>query len=497
MTAVHHNFIGGRWKPAAKGSKAFENRNPATGELLGLYPESTRRDVDDAVAAARKAFASWRKTPVAKRGETLLRAMRLLEERKEEFSREMTREMGKVLAETRGDVQEAVDTAFYYAGEGRRLFGQTTTSELADKFAMSVRAPVGVCALVTPWNFPMAIPSWKIFPALLCGNTVVLKPAELTPESARNFVSTLEEAGVPEGVVNLVFGGGPRAAGQWLVEHPDVDLVSFTGSSETGSRVGEACGRSFKKCSLEMGGKNAQIVMDDADLPLALEGALWGAFGTAGQRCTATSRVIVHEKVYKKFSEAFVEQARALKVGDGLDEATQMGPVVGAEQLAKVRRYVALGRAKDKARLLCGGKVLDRGPYAEGFFHQPTVFAGEPGMRIAREEIFGPVVVLLKAKSFDDALAILNGTNYGLSGSVYTRDVNRVMRAVRDMETGITYINAPTIGAEVHLPFGGVKRTGNGHREAGTAALDIFTEWKAVYVDYSGKLQRAQIDTHE
>jgi aldehyde dehydrogenase (NAD+) len=491
-----HNFVDGRWRAGGRGSGAFENRNPATGELLGVYPESTPKDVDEAVAAARRAFESWRKTPVARRGEVLLKAMGVLKEKKEDFARAMTREMGKVLEEARGDVQEAVDTAFYYAGEGRRLFGHTTTSELPDKFAMSVRAPVGVCAMITPWNFPMAIPSWKILPALLCGNAVVLKPSSLTPESAWHFVKALEEAGVPAGLVNLVHGSG-AAVGRALAEHPGVDLVSFTGSSAVGSEVAQAAGRTFKKCSLEMGGKNAQIVMDDADLDLALEGAVWGAFGTTGQRCTATSRLIVHEKVHKNFVERLVAQTKALKVGYGLTPGVQVGPLVSAAQREKVQSYVKIGKTKDKARLLTGGDVMSKGEFAKGFFHAPTVFEGAPGMTIAREEIFGPVVTVMKVKSFEEAVDVLNGTDYGLSGSIYTRDVNRVMRAVRDMRTGITYVNAPTIGAEVHLPFGGVKRTGNGHREAGQAALDIFTEWKAVYIDYSGKLQRAQIDVKD
>ena len=492
------HFINGEWRMSLSNGhngKGFENRNPATGQLLSVYPEATREDVDAAVKAARKAFESWRKMAVAKRGQILLRAMRILEDRKEHFAQAMTREMGKVLNETRGDVQEAIDTAFYYAGEGRRLFGQTTTSELNDKFGMSVRAPVGVCALITPWNFPMAIPSWKIFPALLCGNTVILKPSQFTPDSSRHLVEALQEAGVPEGVVNLIYGSG-ASIGVWLTEHPGVDLVSFTGSSLVGSKVGAVCAQHYKKCSLEMGGKNAQIVMEDADLELALEGALWGAFGTTGQRCTATSRLIVHEDVFKRFSDELVARAEALRVGNGLDPEVQMGPIINETQLAKVHHYVQLGKNKDGATLLTGGQQLTRGEHAKGFFYSPTVFHGTPDMTIAREEIFGPVTVLMRVKSFEEAIQVLNDCDYGLSGSIYTRDVNRVMRAMRDMQTGITYVNAPTIGAEVHLPFGGVKHTGNGHREAGTQALDIFSEWKAVYVDYSGKLQKAQID-HE
>jgi acyl-CoA reductase-like NAD-dependent aldehyde dehydrogenase len=489
------NYIDGSWRETSRRSRLFENRDPATGQILSLYPESRRQDVDLAVEAAATAFSSWRLVPPAKRGEILLKTMRILESRKESLARAMTREMGKVLNETRGDVQEAIDTAFYFAGEGRRFFGQTTTSELADKFAMSVRMPVGVCALITPWNFPMAIPSWKLFPALLCGNTVILKPSSLTPDSAMHFVEALEEAGVPPGVVNLVYGEGKTVATR-LIQDPRVHLVSFTGSSAVGAHVGAQCAQTFKKCSLEMGGKNAQIVMDDADLDLALEGALWGAFGTTGQRCTATSRIIVHEKVFKTFSDSLVARVKKLRVGHGLDSETQVGPLVSQAQRERVHRYVQIGLQKDKARLLCGGRMLSEGPLAQGCFYAPTLFQGTPDMTIAKEEIFGPVAVLMKVRSFDEAIAVLNDSDYGLSGSIYTRDVNRVMRAIRDMQTGITYINAPTIGAEVHLPFGGVKHTGNGHREAGAAALDIFSEWKAVYIDYSGKLQKAQIDTH-
>jgi aldehyde dehydrogenase (NAD+) len=483
------------WRPASSGL-TFENRSPATGERLGLYPNSSRKDLDDAVAAARNAFDSWRKVPAARRGEILLRCMRVLERRKEECARAMTREMGKVLKEARGDVQEAIDCAFFYAGEGRRLYGETTTSEMPDKFAMSVRAPVGVCGLITPWNFPMAIPSWKIFPALICGNTVVLKPSPLAPESSGHFVAALEEAGVPPGVVNLVYGDGPDL-GTWMVRHPDIRLISFTGSTAVGAKIAEACGRSLKKCALEMGGKNAQVVMDDADLDLAVEGALWGAFGTTGQRCTATSRIIVHEKVYQAFSGKLVRRAKALRIGNGLRPSVEIGPLVSAEQLDRVRECVRSAVEEQGARLLCGGKIVRRGDCSRGHFFEPTVLSGTPDLRVAREEIFGPVTVLLKVRSFDEAMRVLNGTDYGLSASIYTRDVNRAMLAIRDSESGIAYINAPTIGAEVHLPFGGVKRTGNGTREAGRAGLDVFSEWKAVYVDYSGRLQRAQIDNRE
>src|SRR3989338_5316856 len=486
-----YNFINGQWKKAGLGGNQFENRNPATGELLGIYPQSTAKDLEEAVEAAQKAFKSWRKVHVAKRGEILLRAMRVLQEHKEEFAQTMTREMGKILSETCGDVQEAIDTAFYYAGEGRRFFGQTTTSELPDKFAMTLRMPVGVCGLITPWNFPMAIPSWKIFPSLLCGNSMILKPASYTPDSARNLVMVLQEAGVPPGVVNLVYGSG-NVIGRALLEYPEISLISFTGSSSVGSNIAEICGKKMKKCSLELGGKNAQIVMEDADLDLALEGALWGAFSTSGQRCTATSRLIVHEKIFKQFRDKLVDQARSLRIGNGLNPLVQMGPLVSQAQLETVHQYVKIGKMKDHAKLLIGGEILKEGEYERGFFYPPTIFVGTPEIRIAQEEIFGPVVVLIPVKSFEEAMSIVNNSRYGLSGSIYTRDVNRVMRAIQEMETGITYINAPTIGAEVHLPFGGVKQTGNGHREAGVTVLDIFSEWKTVYIDYSGKLQKAQ-----
>jgi aldehyde dehydrogenase (NAD+) len=489
------NLINGKWLGSSSG-KTFTNLNPATREILGHFPVSTEKDIDRAVTAAREALDGWSKTPAARRGEILHRAQLLLKERKEELARIETMEMGKVLKEARGDVQEAIDTAFYYAGEGRRLFGRTTTSELADKFSMTLRMPAGVCGLISPWNFPVAIPSWKIFPALICGNTVVLKPAEDTPASATYFIEILKQAGVPNGVINLVHGG-PKTGGM-LVRHPGIDLISFTGSSEVGAKIGGYCGGHHKKCSLEMGGKNAQIVMEDADLSLALEGAVWGAFGTSGQRCTATSRLIVHEAVYKKFSEMLVERTRTLKIGNGLDESIEMGPVVNEKQLRRIHRYVAIGRTKDRATLLLGGKPCRDGELRNGYFYPPTIFAnGRSNMIIAQEEIFGPVTLLIKVRSFDESLWVLNNTAYGLSGSIYTRDINRVMRAIREMRTGITYVNSPTIGAEVHLPFGGVKHTGNGHREAGEAGLDIFSEWKSVYIDYSGKLQRAQIDLNE
>jgi len=493
---TYHNFIDGAWVPSVSGA-VFENRNPAnTDDLVGVFQKSTADDVARALDAARSAYERWRLVPAPKRAELLFRAAQLIAERKEALARDMTREMGKVLDETRGDVQEAIDMTFFMAGEGRRQYGQTVPSELRDKFAMSMRQPVGVSAIITPWNFPMAIPSWKIIPALVCGNTVVFKPATLTPLSALNFVRILEDAGIPPGVVNLVTGGGADVGNALLVSDA-VRVVSFTGSTEVGRTVSSQAAPSFKKVHLEMGGKNVIIVMDDANLDLAVEGCLWGGFGTTGQRCTAASRVVVHEKVYRSFLDQFVGRAKGLRVGDGLDPRTQMGPSVSQGQLDTVMKYVEIGK-KEGATLACGGQALTGGAYAKGYFHEPTVFADvDASMRIAQEEIFGPVVSVIRCKSFDEAVAIGNGVQYGLSASIYTQDINRAFAAMRDMYTGIFYINAPTIGAEVHLPFGGTKATGNGHREAGTAALDVFSEWKSIYVDFSGRLQRAQIDTAE
>ncbi len=490
---IFRNFINGEWVESRSG-KAYEDRNPAnTDELVGMFVASTDEDVDAAVEAAAEAYKKWRLVPAPKRAEILFRAAELLVERKEDFAKDMTREMGKVLEETRGDVQEAIDMTYYMAGEGRRLFGQTTPSELPNKFAMSVRQPIGVCGMITPWNFPMAIPSWKMMPALVSGNTVVLKPAEDTPLSAYHLVQVLTEAGVPRGVVNLVSGDGPNA-GAPLARHKAVPVISFTGSSSVGRLVAEACAPDFKHCSLEMGGKNILIVMDDANLDLAIDGAIWGGFGTTGQRCTAASRIAVHKSVYKEFVTRFVERAKSLKVGDGRDPATEMGPLINEQQLNTVVTYVEIGKLEG-AKLLAGGTRLTGGAYDKGWFYAPTVFGDcSPNMRIAQEEIFGPVVSVIPISSLSEAIEVANGVPYGLSASIYTRDVNRAFQAARDLYTGIVYVNAPTIGAETHLPFGGTKQTGNGHREAAIAAIDFFTEWKTIYIDYSDKLQRAQID---
>jgi alpha-ketoglutaric semialdehyde dehydrogenase len=492
---TYRNYIGGEWVDAASG-KSFETRNPANGEVLGVFPLSTTEEMDRAVEAARDAYERWRLVPAPRRGEILFRAAEMLVERKDELAEDMVREMGKVRAEAAGDVQEAIDMTYYMAGEGRRLFGHTTPSEMPDKFQMSVRMPVGVVGAITPWNFPIAIPSWKIAPALVCGDTVVFKPAEDTPLLAERFVEIFEEAGLPPGVLNIVHGAGEEV-GAHLVRHPDVPLISFTGSREVGAEVQTAAGPFLKNVHLELGGKNAIIVMDDADLDLAVEGILWSAFGTSGQRCTAASRVIATRPVYDRLCSSLVERAEAMKLGDGLDDETDVGPVINQAALEKIHGYTEIGK-DEGAKLLTGGEVATGDGLDRGFFYRPTVFAEvEPDMRIAQEEIFGPTTALIRATDVDEAIRIANGVKYGLSSSIFTRDVNRAFKAIRDLKTGITYVNAGTTGAEVHLPFGGTKDTGNGHREAGQAALEFYTEWKSVYVDYSGKLQRAQIDTVE
>ncbi|MEW6730552.1 MAG: aldehyde dehydrogenase family protein [Acidobacteriota bacterium] len=491
---TYRNFIAGEWV-ASRAGATFENINPAdTRDCVGHFQDSQTEDVEAAVNAAQEALSSWRLVPAPRRAETLFRAAQLLIERKEEYAREMTREMGKVLKETRGDVQEAIDMSYFMGGEGRRLYGQTTPAEMPNKFAMSVRQPVGICALITPWNFPMAIPSWKLMPALVCGNTCVIKPASYTPLSCINLVKTLEEAGLPKGVVNLVTGSG-RAVGEPLMQHANVRLISFTGSTEVGRTVSQMAAPDFKHCHLEMGGKNVIIVLEDGNVDLAVEGAIWGGFGTTGQRCTAASRVVVHKKVYSQFIEKFVARARALKIGNGLDETVEMGPSASEGQMNTVLSYIEIGKNEDKATLLTGGTRLTAGDYQYGYFVEPTIFGDvDAKMRIAKEEIFGPVVSVIPCDTLEQAIEIGNGVQYGLSSAIYTQDVNRAFIAMRDMYTGIFYVNSSTIGAEVHLPFGGTKNTGNGHREAGTAALDLFSEWKSVYVDFSGKLQKAQID---
>ncbi len=491
-TKTFQNYIGGEWVDAA-GGETFETISPATGETLGVFPRSSAEDVDRAVAAAKSAWEEWRLVPAPERGQVLYRFANLLIDQKDDLTDLMTREMGKVKAEAGGDVQEAIDMSLYMAGEGRRLFGQTTPSELRDKFNMSVRAPIGVVGVITPWNFPIAIPSWKIAPALVCGNTIVFKPATDTPLLGERFVELLVEAGLPDGVINIVHGGG-GAVGDRLVRHPDVRVITLTGSRETGVEVMRNAAEGLKHIHLELGGKNAIIVLDDADLDLAVEGIVWSAFGTSGQRCTAASRVIVQESVYEEVQSRLVAAAERLRLGVGWDDDTDVGPVINRPSLEKIHSYTEIGKGEG-AKLLTGGEVATGNGLDKGFYYTPTIFGDvDPQMRIAQEEIFGPTTALIRVEDFDEAIRVSNGIKFGLSSSIFTRDVNKAFRAMRDLQAGITYINAGTIGAEVHLPFGGTKDTGNGHREAGQAALDVFTEWKSIYVDYSGRLQKAQID---
>ena len=490
--ATFSNFIAGQWVPA-RGGRTFQNVNPATGADLGAHPASDRDDVDAAVAAARKAFAAWRLTPAPKRAEMMYRLGQLIATHKERLARAATSEMGKILIETRGDVQEGVDMAYLAAGEGRRMYGVTTPSEMPNKFAMSMRVPIGVVGVITAWNFPFAVPTWKIFPALVAGNTVVFKPSEETPEMGFHLAKLVEEAGFPAGVLNVVQGTG-KDVGWAIVQHPGVDVLSFTGSNAVGTMIATEGARLGKRVSLEMGGKNGVIVMDDADVALAANAIAWGAFGTTGQRCTATSRVIVHERVHDELVKLVIQRAQALKLGDGLDESVEMGPVINARQLEKITAYMPVA-ATEGARVVTGGGVIREGALARGHFFQPTVLADvKPGMRVAQEEIFGPVVGFLRVRSLEEAVAVNNDIPYGLSSSIFTANVNAAFTAMRDLSSGIVYVNHGTTGAETHLPFGGVRGTGNGHREAGHTMLDAFTEWKSVYVDFSGRVQRAQID---
>jgi aldehyde dehydrogenase (NAD+) len=485
-------FIAGEWVDSGSG-RTFESRNPAdTRDLIGRFQAGTAADVARAIRAAEIAGLTWRRTPAPKRGEILYRFGALMAEHKERLARAMTREMGKVLAEARGDVQEGIDIAFLMAGEGRRLFGDTTPSELPDKWAMSVREPIGVAGIITPWNFPIAIPCWKMMPALVSGNTVVFKPSSDTPHCATLLVELLAEAGFPSGTVNLVTGPGADV-GDAIVGSPDVPVISFTGNTETGRRIATLAAARLKRVSLELGGKNGIVVLADADLDLATDGILWSAFGTTGQRCTAASRVIVERPVVDALLERLEGRAKALQLGSGLDPATDVGPLVNAAALDKVSGYIDVGWREGE--LVTGGQRASGVGLEYGHFFEPTIFAGVAPMdRIAQEEIFGPVLSVIPVDDYPAAVTALNQVRYGLSSSIFTRDANSAFRAMRDFETGIVYVNAGTIGAETHLPFGGTKETGNGHREAGHAALDTYTEWKTIYVDFSGHLQRAQID---
>jgi aldehyde dehydrogenase (NAD+) len=489
------NHINGEWV-SSKSGETFRSINPANkDEVIGIVSKSDREDIDRAIKAAREAYEGWRLTPAPRRGEILFRAAEILLKNKEALGRLETREMGKILPEGVGDVQEAIDMGYYMAGEGRRLSGETVPSELPNKDMKSIRVPIGVFGLITPWNFPIAIPGWKIFPALICGNTVVFKPSSDTSVCAAKFVEVLVEAGLPKGVLNLVYGPG-QEVGEYLVSHPGVDAISFTGSSNIGERLEGICGAIHRMIVTEMGGENAIIVMGDANLDLAIEGAVWGGFGTTGQRCTATSRIVVHKKVYRNFTERFRTAASRLKLGDGLKKGIDMGPVINESQFKKILNYIDIGK-KEGAKLILGGKAYQKGNCSKGYFIEPTIFADvTPKMRIAQEEIFGPVVSLIRAEDLEDAIRIVNQTPYGLSSAIYTQDVNSSAMAERDLEAGIVYINASTIGAEIHLPFGGIKHSGYGRKEAGGrgGALDTYSRWKVIYRDFSGKLQRAQID---
>ena len=489
----YQNYVDGQWV-SAHGGRTFTNENPATGEALGTFPDSRAEDVAAAAEAAERALPKWKATPAPKRGEILYRVARMMEQRKEELARELTEEMGKVIAEARGDVQEGIDMTYYMAGEGRRQFGVTTPSELPNKFAMAVRQPKGVIGAITPWNFPVAIPTWKIMPALVTGNTVVFKPSQYSPKSAWNVVKLFEEAGLPPGVLNIVFGEGPDT-GAAVVNDPRINFISFTGSNAVGTQVAKRCGELGKGVALEMGGKNAIIIMDDADIALALDGVIWSAFGTSGQRCTAASRLIVQRGALDEFQERLIDRTRRLRLGPGWEPETDVGPIINQPQLAKVESYIPVG-VQEGATIAVGGGRPKNGELSRGYFFEPTVFIdARPTMRIAQEEIFGPVTAVIRADSVDEAIDINNNVPYGLSSSIFTRDIDKAFRAVERLTTGIVYVNAGTIGAEVHLPFGGTKATGNGHREAGQAALDTYTEWQSIYIDYSGRLQKAQIDT--
>lgn len=489
-----NNFINGQFQQN-EALSTFANINPADkNDIIGDFPLSDKATIDSAVASAKLAFKAWKLMPAPKRGDILRIAGDIFTRRKQELAKIMTREMGKPTFETEGDVQEAIDTCYYAASETRRLFGHTVPSEMFEKVNMSFRVPIGVCGIITAWNFPIAVPSWKIIPALAAGNTVVWKPSEDAPHSGQIFAEILKEAGVPVGVFNVVHGQG--ATGWEMVNHPDIQLIGFTGSTETGKKIAEVCGRTNKKLSLEMGGKNPQIVMDDANLELALEGAVWGAYGTTGQRCTATSRLILHEKIYDQFIDMLEAKATKLVLGSGLEKGIDVGPVINQKAVEKILGYIEIAK-NEGAKLVFGGERATEGNLANGNFIKPTLFKDvTPEMRIFKEEVFGPVLVAVKIKSLEEAIEVANATEYGLSSSIFTNDVRSTWIAARDLEAGITYINAPTIGAEAHMPFGGVKGTGNGHREGGWTVFDIFTEWKTLYVDYSNKLQRAQIDNY-
>lgn len=485
------NYIKGKW---VKGRSTFQTINPANEELVANIAQADIADVDAAVSAAKEAFKSWRLVPAPLRGEMLFKVGDILKQKKEELSQLLTRDMGKVIAEARGDVQEAIDMAYYMGGEGRRLLGYTAPVEMPNKFGMAVRDPTGVVGLITPWNFPIAVPSWKLFPALVAGNTIIWKPSPETPAISAAFVKVFEEAGLPPGVFNLIMAPGAEV-GKALVEHPEVRVLSFTGSTTTGRAIAQSAAKLNKKLSLEMGGKNAIIVMDDANVELVTDATLWASFGTSGQRCTAASRLIAQKGIVNKVKESLVERTKKLRLGDGLDPKIDVGPVINKAALDRIHNYVQIGQ-KEGARALVGASVADIN--GKGFFYNPTLFDGvNPGSTLEAEEIFGPVLSIIEVNSLEEAIEVNNRSQYGLSTSIFTQDVNCAFTAMRDIATGLVYINHGTTGAEIQFPFGGVRGTGNGHREAGQAALEVFTEWKSIYVDYSGRLQRAQIDNRD
>ncbi len=487
-----NNYINGVWKDSVTGRR-YEDHDPANGNLLATVTLSSKQDVDEAVAAAKSAYWAWRAVPAPKRGDILMRAAHILEGRKEQIAKELTCEMGKVIAEARGDVQEAIDMFYLIGGEGRRLKGETVPCEMPNKSVYVVRDSLGVCGLITPWNFPTAIPTWKIAPALVCGNTVVVKPATDTPRCMVRIFEALIDAGLKDypGVINLVLGGGGEV-GESIINHKDIQMISFTGSTDVGRRIATVCGETLKRCSLEMGGKNAIIVMDDADLHLAVDSAIWSAYGTTGQRCTACSRLIVHRKVKAEFEAMMVEAIKKLRLGHGLQ--SDVGPVINLDAIKKIDGYVQIGKAEG-AKMLIGGEFATEGELANGAFYKPTLFTDcKPNMRICQEEIFGPVCAIIPVSSLEEAIRVNNDTAFGLSSAIITSSVNNAMVAARDITTGLVYINAGTIGAEVQTPFGGTRGTGNGHREGGIQVIDAFSEWKSVTFDFSGHVQKAQID---
>ena len=489
---TYSNFINGQWIKSGS-TKKVANINPADiDDVIGEIPLATRDEARAAVAAAANAFHSWRSTPAPARGRIVAQAARLMEQHKEELAQILTREEGKTIAESRGELQRSINVADFCAGESRRLNGETIQSELPLNFAYTIKQPLGVVACVTPWNFPVAIPVWKIAPALVAGNTVVFKPASLTPATAVRIVELFAEAGIPEGVLNLILGSGSEA-GDEIINHPAVKAISFTGSNGVGIRLYEQASRRGAKVQCEMGGKNPVVVMEDADMDLAVESTAQGAFGSSGQRCTATSRAVVVDQIADEFVDRIIKRANAMRLGAGADPRTEMGPSVDESQFNTVLRYIDSGR-EDGATLVCGGSRATGNGLDKGYFVRPTVFDRvTPDMRIAREEIFGPVLSVLRVKDFDEAMAVANDCEYGLSSSIFTNDAARIFRFVDEIETGMTHVNSPTTGGEAHIPFGGTKGTGIGDREQGSTALDFYTELKVVYVDYTGRKREGNL----